>query len=138
MIVLDTNILSALMRPQLDEQLVGWLRRHPESEFYLSTITVFEAKSGVARLPAGRRRAELELALRSTFEDFGDRILDFDIRAAEATAELAAKRHRRGINVDFRDAAIAGTAISRSAALATRNIRDFADLELDLLNPWSD
>lgn len=139
MIVLDTNVLSGIMRVQPDKAVAAWLDRQIPHRLCITTITVFEARTGIARMAEGRRRDELEAALaRVIYRHLGGRVLDFDTVAAEAAADIAAARHRRGINIDFRDTAIAAIAIAHGASLATRNRRHFADLDLPLHDPWTD
>lgn len=137
MIVLDTNVLSALMRHVPEPQVVAWLDRQPAESVWITSITVFEARMGLALLPAGRRRQTLESAFaRLLMDDLENRILPFDDAAAMEAAALAATRQRAGRPVDFRDTQIAGIVLARRASLATRNVRHFADLAVRVLNPW--
>lgn len=139
MIVLDTNVLSGIMRAEPDVAVEGWLDRQVPHRLCITTITLFEARTVIARMAEGRRRVELDAAFgRVVYRHLGGRVLDFDTAAAEVAAELAARRHRQGINIDFRDTAIAAIAIAHGASLATRNRRHFADLDLPLLDPWND
>lgn len=136
MILLDTNVLSALM--VLDETVIGWLDQQPRESVWLTSITVFEANYGLALLPLGKRRTLLENALaRVVTEDLNNRVIAFDQVAAAAAAELAARRRRDGRPVDFRDTQIAGIALARRATLATRNFRHFADLQTPVVDPWA-
>lgn len=137
MIVLDTNVLSALMRHVPVPEVVAWLDRQPAESIWITSITAFEARMGLALLPAGRRRQALESALaRLLVEDLENRILPFDDAAATEAATLAATRQRAGHPVDFRDTQIAGIVLARRASLATRNVRHFADLAVRVVNPW--
>jgi predicted nucleic acid-binding protein len=137
LIVLDTNVLSALMREVPETQVIAWLDRLPAESVWITSITVFEARFGLALLPAGRRRQKLEQSLdRLLSEDLDGRILDFDRPAAESAALLAAARQRRGRPVNLRDTQIAGIVQARHATLATRNRAHFADLSVDVVNPW--
>lgn len=137
MIVLDTNVLSALMRKQPDAAVVVWLDRQPAESVWVTSITVFEARYGLALLPAGRRRKALEaLFARLIEDDLEHRVLTFDHTAAVEAARLAAERKTRGQPVDMRDTFIAGIVIARQATLATRNVRHFADASVPVLNPW--
>lgn len=137
MIVLDTNVLSALMTPDLNPQPVQWLDRQPANLLWTTAVSIFESRAGVLLLPAGRRRAALETALDTMLSEFlADRILPFDHPAAEASATIAAARVARGINIGSRDTQIAGIAVSRNAVIATRNLKDFSDLKIDLVDPW--
>ena len=138
MIILDTNVVSAMMRDVLDPVLVPMLdRRDPES-IWTTSITLFEIRLGIERLIVSRRRNELEHAFRRAFEQtFQNRLLTFDADAAYSAAILSSDRQRRGQPVDFRDTMIAGIVLSRRAELATRNIRHFADLGVPVIDPWS-
>lgn len=137
MIVIDTNVLSALMREVPDQPVIEWLDRQAAESIWITSITVFEARLGLALLPKGRRRQTLESAFDSlVVDDLEGRVLDFDRPAAEAAAQLAAGRQRKGQTIDIRDTQIAGIVIARRAALATRNVRHFSDLTIGLINPW--
>src|SRR6266581_3131533 len=131
MIILDTNVLSALMRTAPDAPVVTWLDRQPAESVWITSITVFEARLGLALLPQGRRQRALEAAFARLLEDdLENRVLDFD---AAAAASLAADRQRAGRLVDVRDTQTAGIALSRHATLATRNVRHFADLNVPVV-----
>ena len=137
MIVLDTNVLSTLMRKLPDAAVVRWLDRQPAESIWITSVTLFEARLGLALLPDGKRRAALASAFaRLLEEDLQNRVLDFDTGAAIEAAELAARRQRAGRPVDIRDTQIAGIALARRAALATRNARHFADLKINVIDPW--
>jgi hypothetical protein len=136
-IVLDTNVLSALMRQVPEAPVVAWLDRQPTESVWITSITLFEARLGLALLPKGRRKQGLEAAFaRLLEEDLEDRVLAFDSAAATAAASLAADRQRAGRPVDMRDTQIAGIALARRATLATRNVRHFRDLDVPVINPW--
>jgi predicted nucleic acid-binding protein len=137
-IILDTNVLSALMRAAPDPPVVAWLDRQPAESVWVTSITVFEARLGLALLPHGRRRRTLETAFGRLIEDdLEHRVLDFDEAAGAAAASLAAERQRAGRPVDLRDTSIAGIALARRATLATRNVRHFADLKVPVVDPWT-
>jgi len=137
MIILDTNVLSALMRVVPDAIVVQWLDGQPAESIWITSITLFEAQLGLALLPKGRRRQSLESAFeRLLEEDLENRILDFDHGAATEAAALAAARQKAGRLVDVRDTLIAGIALARRATLATRNVKDFQDLTVPVINPW--
>jgi toxin FitB len=139
MIILDTNVLGALMRTVPDAAVVAWLDRQPADSVWITSITLFEARFGLALLPLGRRRQTLEAAFaRLLKEDLENRVLDFDSAAATEAASLAARRRKRGRPVDMRDTQIAGIALARRAALATRNVRHFLDLEISIIDPSRD
>ena len=134
MIILDTNVLSALMRQVPEVPVIAWLDRQPAESVW---ITLFEARLGLALLPKGRRQQVLEAAFAQLLEeDLEYRVLDFDSAAATEAALLAAQRQKAGRSVDMRDTQIAGIALARRATLATRNIRHFQDLNIPIVDPW--
>jgi predicted nucleic acid-binding protein len=136
-IVLDTNVLSALMRSSPDAVVVEWLDRQPADSVWLTSITVFEARFGLALLPKGRRRNGLERAFdRVIMEDLSSRVLTLDEMAAVTAAQIAADRQRAGRIVDLRDTLIAGIAQARRATIATRNTRHFEGLDVPVVDPW--
>jgi predicted nucleic acid-binding protein len=138
MIILDTNVLSALMRKVPETLVVKWLDRQPAESVWITSITLFETQFGLALLPTGRRRQTLEAAFAQLLkEDLENRVLDFDSAAATEAASLAAERQKAGRPVDMRDTQIAGIALSRHARLATRNTRHFEDLMVPIVDPWS-
>ncbi|MBX9902881.1 MAG: type II toxin-antitoxin system VapC family toxin [Burkholderiales bacterium] len=139
MIILDTNVLSALMRTAPDVPVIDWLDRQPPESVWITSVTLFEARFGLNLLPKGRRRQALESAFERLLEDdLENRVLDFDSAAAAAAAALAATRQKAGRPVDVRDTQIAGIALARRATLATRNVRHFRDLKVPVVNPWQD
>ena len=138
MIILDTNVLGALMRASPDPPVVAWLDRQPAESIWITSITLFETRFGLALLPSGRRRQALESGFDLLLkEDLEERVLDFDSAAATAAAALAAARQKSGRPVDMRDAQIAGIVLARRATLATRNVRHFADLKISMVDPWA-
>jgi predicted nucleic acid-binding protein len=138
-IILDTNVLSALMRTAPDPVVVAWLDRQPADSIWISSITLFEARLGLALLPAGRRRRALQSAFeRLLLEDLEGRVLDFDSVAATEAAALAAERQKAGRPVDVRDTLIAGIALARRATLATRNVRHFQGLKVPVVDPYQE
>ena len=137
MIILDTNVLSTLMRTAPEARVVAWLDRQPAESVWITSITLFEARLGLALLPAGRRRQALEAAFGKLLkEDLENRVLDFDSAAAAEAASLAASRQKAGRPIDMRDTQIAGIALARHATLATRNSRHFVDLKIPIVDPW--
>jgi toxin FitB len=138
-IILDTNVLSALMRSPPDASVVRWLDRQPSESVWITSITVFEARLGLATMPAGARRKQLTLAFDKILaEDLENRVLDFDVAAASEAAALAAMRQDKGRPVDLRDTQIAGIALARRAAIATGNVRHFEDAGVTILDPWGE
>lgn len=139
MTILDTNVLSALMRTRPEAAVVAWLDRQPADSVWLSSITVFETRFGLALLPKGRRRSGLERAFESVLtDDLANRVLDFDSVAAATAAQLAADRQQAGRAVDLRDTLIAGIALARRATIATRNTKHFEGLDVPVINPWDE
>ena len=137
MIILDTNVLSALMRQAPEALVVAWLDRQPAESVWITSITLFEARLGLALLPKGHRQQALEAAFAKLLEDdLENRVLDFDSAAAAEAAALAAQRQKAGRSVDMRDTQIAGIAMARRATLATRNVRHFQDLNMPIVDPW--
>ena len=137
MIVLDTTVLSALMRQTPEVSVIAWLDRQPAESVWITSITLFEARLGLALLPKGRRRQMLEAAFdRLLEEDLENRVLDFDSAAATEAALLAAARQKAGRPVDMRGTQIAGIALARRATVATRNVRHFRDLNVPVVDPW--
>src|SRR5438132_13966429 len=138
MIILDTNVLSALMHAEPDRPVIAWLDRQPAESIWITSITLFEARLGLALLAKGRRRQALEAAFARLLEDdLENRVLDFDSAAAIQAASLAAERQNAGRPVDMRDTQIAGIALARRATLATRNVRHFGDLKVPVVDPWT-
>lgn len=139
MTILDTNVLSALMRTRPEAAVVAWLDRQPADSVWLSSITVFETRFGLALLPKGRRRSGLERAFESVLtDDLANRVLDFDSVAAATAAQFAADRQQAGRAVDLRDTLIAGIALARRATIATRNTKHFEGLDVPVINPWDE
>ena len=137
MIVLDTNVLSELMESE-DLKIVAWLDEQPSESIWTTAVTIFEIRFGLALLTPGRRRRQLGDAFAKVLdEDLQERILPFDHEAAAEAATRAAERRAVGKPLDFRDIEIAGIVASRHAKLATRNVRHFTDLRIELVDPWS-
>lgn len=139
MIILDTNVFSALMRAEPDAAVVEWLDRQPESSIWTTAVTLMEIRYGLQSMPAGRRREqmtrELEVLLR---EEIEGRYANFDAAAAVQAADLMAAQRRKGRVVEIRDTMIAGIVVSRNATLATRNTIHFSEIDSRLVNPWND
>jgi hypothetical protein len=137
-ILLDTNVLSALMQREPEARVVAWLDDQPPESVWTTSITVFEIRLGLQLLITGRRRSRLEEAFtRALDEDFEGRVAVFDRPAAEEAGRIAATRRQAGRPVEVRDVQIAGIAAARRATLVTRNVRHFAGLGIDLVDPWS-
>jgi Predicted nucleic acid-binding protein, contains PIN domain len=137
MIILDTNVLSALMQQRPDTPVIQWLDSQPAEIIWISSITLFEARYGLNLLPEGQRKTILLERFEEIVQtDLANRIVVFDVRAAGKAAELAARRKSRGRPVDMRDTFIAGIAMAHGATLATRNTKHFDDLSTPVINPW--
>jgi toxin FitB len=138
MIILDTNVISELMKDEIGEPIRLWFDRQRKRDLWISAVTYQESRYGVMTLPLGRRRARLADAFdRLVNTIFDGRIAAFDTLAAEHAARIMADRRASGRLGDLRDTQIAGIALARRATLATRNTRHFDDLSLALVDPWS-
>ena len=139
MILLDTNVLSAMMQGEPDETVAMWLDRKPSESIWTTSVTVMEIRVGLRTMPAGRRRDALTKAFATLLEEkIQGRIASFDAAAAEQAAELMALRKVQGRPVEQRDTMIAGIALATGATLATRNVSHFEDLSVPVVNPWKD
>lgn len=137
MIVLDTNVVSEVMKPKPSPQVLSWMTSYPRDRLFITTITQAEILYEVRLLPAGRRRAALESDIDAMLNvEFGGRILPFDEPAARAFSRIAAERHIGGHPVSDFDAQIAAIAFSRGASVATRDVHDFDGCGVVVLNPW--
>jgi hypothetical protein len=138
MIILDTNVLSALMQAPHNTAVVAWIDAQPRSSIWLTTVTIMESRYGITIMSAGRKRearaAEFERILR---DDFEDRVLFFDTASAEQAASLLAARRATGRTIELRDTMIAGIAVAHNATIATRNVRHFDDLPVPVIDPWN-
>jgi predicted nucleic acid-binding protein len=138
MIVLDTNVVSALMLRIPDQKVVSWLNRQPGTSIWTTSITVFEVRFGLEILPKGKRRATLLDDFEKFLHGIHQRIVPFDSEAAREASVLMAERRIQGRPREFRDTMIAGIVIACHATLATRNIRDFSDIRAKCIDPWID
>ena len=138
-ILLDTNVVSELMRPLPNAAVEVWVSRYEKSDLYLSSVSEAELRYGIALLPSGRRKERLKTSMEAMLQRaFQNRILSFDRKSAHTYAEIAASRKLAGRPPSRFDCQIASIASSNDCVLATRNIRDFVGMGVDLLNPWSD
>ena len=139
MIILDTNVLSALMRTTPDKRVVTWLDRQPRISIWTTSVTILEIRFGLQAMPAGKRRSALSEAFKTLLANqVANRIAAFDAAAAVHAGDLLALRKTQGRTVDLRDTMIAGIVLATNAVLATRNTAHFDDLEMALVNPWGD
>lgn len=138
MILLDTNVLSELMRPHPDANVLKWFDHQPAAGLWISAITRAEIELGIALLPSGKRRQALVDAADAMFgEDFKGRCLPFDEQAAGHYAVIVGQRTLLGKPITVEDAQIAAIAISNELTLVTRNVKDFVGIEdLVIVNPW--
>ncbi len=141
MILLDTNVISEVLKPAPSPNVVSWLNaNHPKAA--ISSITIFELEAGAGLLEAGRRKDALENAIARTVRRFGSRVYAFDAAAAQAAARLLVQARAQGLGLhqipnELADLQIAGVALAYGLDLATRNLGDFAGLGIALVNPWS-
>ncbi|MEB3067909.1 type II toxin-antitoxin system VapC family toxin [[Mycobacterium] vasticus] len=137
MIVLDTNVVSELMRKSPQLEVVRWVDAFDATDVFVTAVTAAELMYGVARLPEGRRKQRLSVKVRALLEDdFADQVLPFDVPAAISYADIVASRERSGRPITMADAQIAAICRQWGAGVATRNIADFAETGIDVLNPW--
>lgn len=137
MIILDTNVLSELMKPEGSELVAIWAKAQSRSRLFITTITQAEILYGIAILPEGLRRERLHNAATALFkEDFNDKILPFGQSAAEHFATVASDRRRRGNPISQFDAQIAVICLAHQASIATRNVKDFANCRINVIDPW--
>lgn len=137
MIVLDTNVLSELMKPVPSARVVEWMAAQPGPTLHTTSITQAEILHGLALLPRGRRRVAFEAAATSMFaDDFGGRILGFGTDAAPRYAQIASDRRRAGRPISHFDAQIAAIAQLAGGTLATRNLADFEGCGITVIDPW--
>lgn len=137
MMILDTNVLSALMQAKPEAQVVAWLDNQAAESVWITSITLFEARYGLDLLPDGQRKTTLRERFASLLQDdLENRVLVFDAHAAAQAAALASARKAKGRPVDMRDTFIAGIAQARRATLVTRNVRHFDDLSVPVVDPW--
>jgi predicted nucleic acid-binding protein len=138
MMILDTNVVSELMRPTPAPVVLAWLSRQPGSDLYTTAITAAEVRYGIARLPDGTRKRDLSRAAGEVFAAFPDQVLPFDDAAAVAYADLVARRERMGTPIDGFDGQIAAICCSHGASLATRNVSDFDATGVTIADPWQE
>ena len=137
MILLDTNVISELMRAEPAQTVLDWFGKHDAADLCISAVTEAELRTGVAILPEGQRRDRLQAAIDAMIDlDFQARILPFDSPAAKAYAEIAAQRRAAGRPIAEADCQIAAIARATDAPIATRNVKDFDGCGVRVINPW--
>ena len=135
--LLDTNVLSELLRAAPNPAVVAWVIAQPGESLFVTSVTEAEMRLGVRLLPAGKRRQALEIAVAAMFaEDFAGRIRPFDTAAVPCYVEIVGKRRAAGRPISQFDAQIAAVALCHGDKLATRNVSDFEDCGLSLVDPW--
>ncbi len=137
MTILDTNVVSALMNDPPENKVVGWLDSQARTSIWTTSITVFEVRSGLEIMPAGKRQAKLSEVFERILDRLGQRIAVFDDEAARLAANLTAFRRKKGRVGELRDTMIAGIVLAHHASLATRNVAHFADISATVVNPWT-
>lgn len=138
MILLDTNVVSELMRAEPAQIVLDWFGQHDASDLFITAVTEAELRTGVAILPDGQRRHRLQLAIDAMIDqDFQGRVLPFDSLAAKAYAEIAAQRRAVGRPIAEADCQIAAIARATDAPIATRNVKDFDGCGVRVINPWN-
>lgn len=136
MIILDTNVISEVRKPDASPSVLAWLDRQAADALYLTSITIAEISAGVHKLDAGRRRDDLERRLNETVDLFSDRLFPFDLGAALLLGEVMAVARRQGRAIGFPDGQIAAIAVHRKAAVATRDVSPFEAACVEVINPW--
>lgn len=138
MIIIDTNVLSEILAPSPSPAVENWLAAQPPSSIFITTVTKAEMLYGVAILPNGRRKSALLTVVKAVFsEDFSGRVLPFDEDASEHYSKIASHRRSIGRPISQFDAQIAAIAASRGAKLSTRNVADFEQTGVEIINPWA-
>jgi predicted nucleic acid-binding protein len=137
MIVLDTNVVSEMLKPEFSLRVANWVRSRPANELFTTAVNEAEILYGIAIMPQGLKRTRLAAEVSGIFQElFADRVLSFDSRAAQAYADIFSSRRARGRAISQPDAQIAAIALTHNAVIATRNTADFEDCGLRVLNPW--
>jgi hypothetical protein len=136
MTILDTNVVSALMNDPPEDKVVLWLDRQARTSIWTTSVTIFEIRSGLEIMPAGKRQAKLSEVFERILDRLNQRIAVFDEEAARLAANLTAFRRKKGRVGELRDTMIAGIVLAHHASLATRNVTHFNDLSATVVNPW--
>ena len=136
MIVVDTNVFSEPLKPRGEQRVVDWLDRQPAESLYLCAMTLAEVRTGIAKMPRGRRREYLQEGAQLMLGRFAGRILPFDEQAACKYAEIQEALKAQGIAISVSDCLIASVAAARGFAVATRDVRPFQAAGLEVINPW--
>ncbi|MCX0271225.1 type II toxin-antitoxin system VapC family toxin [Nocardia zapadnayensis] len=134
MIVADTNVVSELFKPTPDTRVLSWLEK--STDITITTVTIGEIWAGIENLPEGTRKAGLVTLATDLFDEFGDEVETYDSRAARAYGRIVATRRRIGRPIGYADAQIAAICLVNDCPVATRNVKDFTDLGITIINPW--
>jgi len=137
MTVLDTNVVSALMNDPPDDKVIVWIDSQARTSIWTTSITVFEIRSGLEIMPAGKRQAKLAEVFERILDRLAQRIAVFDDEAARLAANLTAFRRKKGRVGELRDTMIAAIVLAHRASLATRNVAHFSDISATVVNPWN-
>ena len=136
MIILDTNVLSALMRQTPDKNVIVWLDKQPRTSVWTTSVTILEVGFGLQIMPLGKRRSLLIEAFEAVLDKIGHRVAPFDAAAAQQAGDLMASRQKKGRLGELRDTMIAGIVLAHHATPATRNTMHFEDVSVPVINPW--
>ncbi|MEU1524474.1 type II toxin-antitoxin system VapC family toxin [Nocardia rhamnosiphila] len=134
MIVADTNVVSELFKPTPDTRVLSWLEK--STDITITTVTIGKIWAGIENLPEGTRKAGLVTLATDLFDEFGDEVETYDSRAARAYGRIVATRRRIGRPIGYADAQIAAICLVNDCPVATRNVKDFTDLGITIINPW--
>jgi toxin FitB len=137
MIILDSNVLSELMRPKPEARVLAWLDRQPQTSIWTTSVTVLEIRFGLQVMPTGRRRALYTQGFEGLLDEIDHRVAPFDAEAAQQASTLMASRKLKGRPRELRDTMIVGIVLARHATLATRNVSHFDDVSATLIDPWA-
>jgi toxin FitB len=137
MIILDSNVISELMRPAPEGKVIAWLNRQPETSIWTTAVSVMEVRFGLQVMPRGKRQEIYSRGFENLLDGIDHRIAPFDTETAKHAGSLMASRKIRGRRRELRDTMIAGIVLANHATLATRNVRDFDDIGAKLIDPWA-
>ena len=134
--LLDTCVISELVKPAPDKKLIRWLENEPSHSLFLSVITIGEIRKGITRLPASRKKEKLTIWLNMLLEEYTDRVLPVDLTVAENRGEMQSKTEKAGVTMPSIDGLIAAIAYTNNMTLVTRDEDDFSNADIPVINPW--